>query len=276
MLLARFAAGQYTGSSACSACHPAQFKLQSSSTHARALRAAAPEWAFGAGAQAVTYVSQRDAETYVEHGLSDYTATKSKALTPGHRDAAGVPYRTFDPAAQILRCFQCHSTGPLKLGDGQRIQPFEAGVRCEVCHGPGAAHIAKKGDRLEIQNPRRLTAEGINEFCGNCHRMPPAAGDDTDWTNAWNARHQPVYLSQSECFRKSEGRLSCLTCHDPHGGRREPVCAECHAKPKHRVAVQGTCVGCHMPKARPQPNLAFANHWIGVYAPGNSLRPRGR
>ncbi len=276
MVLARLAAGQYTGSAVCAGCHPSQFKTQSASAHARALVKADPEWAFGAGVQATTYVSQLGAETYLEHGLSFYSATKSKALTPGHRDANGVRYRTFDPAAQIMRCFQCHSTGTLSLGARQEIVPAEPGVRCESCHGPGAKHVAAKGGRLEIFNPKRLTAVGINEFCGNCHRMPPALGEDTDWSNAWNARHQPVYLSQSECFRKSNGQLSCFSCHDPHGGQRAAACQQCHAKPRHRAAVAGTCTACHMPKVRPQPNLAFVNHWIGVYAAGNSLRPRGR
>lgn len=269
--LARLLAGQYTGAQACGVCHPAQFKTQSASAHARALSRAEPEWAFGAGVQAITYVSQVDPETYVEHGLSYYASTKAKALTPGHRDANGVRYRTFDPGAQILRCFRCHSTGNLALGEVQRIVPAEMGVRCESCHGPGADHS-------KILNPRKsLNAAGLNDLCGNCHRMPPAAGEDTDWTNAWNVRHQPVYLSQSECFRRSEGRLSCLTCHDPHGA--QPVkasCQECHAKPRHRAAVAGTCIGCHMPKVRPQANLAFANHWIGVYVAGNPLRPRER
>lgn len=274
------AAGQYAGSAACSGCHPAQYKSQSQSIHAGALKPAPSGikagWAFGSGAQAITYVSQVDADTYVEHGRSWYAAIKGEDLTPGHKNGKGVPYRTFDPASRILRCFQCHSTGKLSLGENESIKPSEPGVRCESCHGPGANHIARKGDRLEIFNPNRLTAEGINDFCGACHRMPPAAGEDTDWTNAWNTRHQPLYLSQSECFRQSRGRLSCFTCHDPHGAAKpvDAACAACHATPKHRAVVTGkSCAGCHMPKARPHPHLAFANHWIGVYAPANALMP---
>jgi hypothetical protein len=103
------------------------------------------------------------------------------------------------------------------------------------------------------------------------------AGEDTDWTNAWNTRHEPLYLSQSECFRKSGGRLSCFTCHDPHGGEQRSAaaaCAGCHAKPKHRtVAAAKDCLGCHMPKAKPHPHLAFTNHWIGVYRAANPLMP---
>jgi hypothetical protein len=238
------------------------------------------EWAFGAGAQAVTFVSRLDENTYVEHGLSYYTMSKSMALTPGHGTRAGKRYRTFDPDAAILRCFQCHSTGPLRLAAGFTIEPAETGVQCESCHGPGARHAKSQEP---IRNPKRLSASELNELCGSCHRKPAAAGEEIDWTNAWNTRHQPLYLSRSACFVKSGGALSCLTCHPAHtplsqsSSDYDRRCADCHPKPKHsRAAVRGACAGCHMPAVRPHPHIQFANHWIGVYAPGNPLRPTGR
>jgi Zn finger protein HypA/HybF involved in hydrogenase expression len=279
------AIGQYTGSQTCKPCHPSQFASQSTTGHARALspspKGAPGQWAFGAGEQATTYVSQLDEDWYLEHGLSYYSKTKSMALTPGHSTPDGVRYRTFDPAADILHCFQCHSTGPLAIGDSRRIEPSEPGVRCESCHGPGAAHIQANGAKEAIQNPRRLTASGLNELCGSCHRKPAGAAEDTDWSSPWNTRHQPLYLSQSACFRKSGGALSCLSCHAPH----EPLspitagydarCAGCHASARHRVAVAGkSCVECHMPAVQVRPELRFTNHWIGVYAKGATLRPR--
>jgi len=102
------------------------------------------------------------------------------ALTPGHSNANGALYRTFDPGSQILRCFQCHSTGPLRLAANNKIQVSEAGVRCEACHGPGADHVKRGGDKRAIFNPAHLTAAAMNEFCGACHRKPPAAGDDIE------------------------------------------------------------------------------------------------
>ena len=278
------AMGQYAGSEACRACHPSQFAAQSKTAHARALAAAAEgapgQWAFGAGEQAITYVSQLDEEWYIEHGLSYYAKTKSMALTPGHTSPGGVRYRIFDPAADILHCFQCHSTGPLALGAGGKIQPSEPGVRCESCHGAGAAHVKASGARAAIQNPGRLTAAGLNQLCGSCHRKPPSALEDTDWTDAWNTRHQPVYFSQSACLRKSRGALSCVTCHPPH----EPLsrvaadygkrCAGCHAAVRHRSPLGAkSCIDCHMPAVRVRPELRFTNHWIGVYAKDAVLRP---
>lgn len=279
-LLARLAVGQYAGSEACRGCHEAQFAGHSRTGHAGALARSAGkpgEWAFGAGVQAITFVSQADRDHYLEHGLSYYAATKSMALTPGHRSPEGQRFRTFDPGAAIFRCFQCHSTGPLKLEAGFRIEPHELGVQCEACHGPGEEHATSQ---RPIRNPGKLTAAQLNEACGACHRRPAAAGDDTNWTDPWNARHQPLYLSQSACFRKSQGALSCLTCHTAHAplSRAAPgydaQCARCHAKPAHRTAVAGkSCVGCHMPRVEPHPGLAFTNHWIGKYG-GDPLVPK--
>lgn len=265
-------AADYAGSAACAPCHPAQSASQAKTAHAGALRKGGPEWAFGSGLQATTYVSRVDDTAYLEHGLSDYASPKGKALTPGHKDARGVRYATFAPDAAILRCFQCHSTGRLQLKPEGRLEPFEAGVRCEVCHGPAAEH-ARNPAGVKPFNPKSLSPAAINDHCGNCHRKPPALGEATDWSNAWNARHQPIYLAQAQCFQKSQ--MTCFTCHDPHSSTVKDTCAGCHATVKHRTVTTGkTCVGCHMPAVRPQPNLRFANHWIGIYASGNSLRPR--
>ena len=199
------------------------------------------------------------------------------ALTPGHRTPAGETYRTFDPGAAILRCFQCHSTGPLHLAADAKIEPSEPGVQCETCHGPGAGHAASQ---KPIQNPKRLSANAVNTLCGGCHRKPAAAGDDTDWTNPWNTRHQPLYLAESVCFTQSSGKLSCLTCHPAHAAagrnlaRHDRTCSGCHTAPRHRTVTAGrSCIACHMPAVEPQPNLRFTNHWIGVYAEGKPLRP---
>src|SRR6266568_1002868 len=98
---------QYVGSGACRACHAAKFESQSKTGHARALAPAPPgspgHWAFGAGAKAITYVSQAGEDGYVEHGLSYYPATKSMAPTPGHPNGSDLRFRTFDPTATALR-----------------------------------------------------------------------------------------------------------------------------------------------------------------------------
>ncbi len=232
------------------------------------------DWAFGGGDQAVTFVSRLDGEHYLEHGLSYYKAAGKFGITPGHRGIAGERYRTFDPNAAILKCFQCHSTGPLHLRDGFRIEPAEAGVHCESCHGPGAEHAATPNVRL--RNPGKMTGAAMNELCGACHRQPPKNPFESDWSDPWNVRHQPVYLSQSACFLK--GGVTCSTCHVAHQSSvKRDACSACHPAAKHRIVTAGkSCVSCHMPAVAPNADLRFANHWIGVYAPGAPLRPISR
>jgi tetratricopeptide (TPR) repeat protein len=286
------AAEDFIGSAACRDCHASQFESQSKTAHARALRRAQPtdpgpgshaQWAFGAGAKAITWVSQTGEESIAEHGLTFYTAAKSLALTPGHTTQADLVYRTFDPVATALRCFRCHSTGPITLAADFQVQPSEPGVHCESCHGPGRAH-AQSGGMAPIQNPKRLTAVQINVLCGACHRQASDLDDDRDWSNAWNVRHEPSYLHRAACFRNSNDALSCLTCHDPHqplktaASAYDAKCAICHSKVSHTAATGSrACVGCHMPQVATSANLRFTNHWIGIYdLAGRRLIPSKR
>src|SRR5450432_2435620 len=161
-------AGQYIGSGACRACHTAKFESQSKTGHARALAVARPgvpisgipapesaaQWVFGAGEKATTWVSQTGEETIAEHGLSYYAATKSLDLTPGHANSNDLVYPTFDPVGTALRCFRCHSTGPVTLAARYKVQPSEPGIHCEACHGPGSAHVNSPGKPGTIQNPK--------------------------------------------------------------------------------------------------------------------------
>ena len=241
------------------------------------------EWAFGSGRQAVTFVSRGNERFYLEHYLTYYSLLGKFGPTPGQAklepqnlaEAAGLLYPADDPRAGIKGCFECHSTGKIEA-----IVPAENGVRCEACHGPGATHVAS-GGKAPVVNPSRFSAVGLNQFCGRCHRPPASDPARIDWNFAWNVRHQPVYLSQSACFLKSRGKLSCLTCHAPHGSLETRVeiydarCKACHATAQPSSAcAQRNCAGCHMPRVSPEPPLRFTNHWIGVYGTaGSKLKP---
>lgn len=69
-------------------------------------------------------------------------------------------------------------------------------------------------------------------------------------------------MQRSKCFRATNGKLGCLSCHDPHE-QPEPSaapayfrakCLSCHNNrscalaPAQRAAAQDNCIGCHMPR----------------------------
>jgi hypothetical protein len=274
----------YAGAEACRPCHPANFASQSNTAHARTLARSTPgqpgDWAFGAGLQAITFVTRIGHDSYREDGLTWYRSLDGYGITPGQHDDKGVVFRTFDPAARILTCFACHSTGPLSLGQDDSVVPHELGVRCEVCHGPGAAHV-RDHTHNPLRNPAQLSAASMNRFCGQCHRTESETGEEiTDLRDPRNARDQTLRLAASACFQRSNGRLICVTCHPPHRQVEPNVaaydtrCQGCHAAPTHRIAIAGkACVSCHMPPVPAGPYLAFANHRIAVYSTADPLVP---
>jgi Cytochrome c554 and c-prime len=267
-----YAAGPaYVGAETCGTCHPAEFAAQSKTGHARALRKSAAtepgDWAFGSGAQATTFVSRVDRDTYREHGATWYRATNGLGFTPGHRNAAGILFRLFDPDARILRCFGCHSTGPLSLTADQEIVPHELGVRCEQCHGPGSAHAADPAAN------RLRTTQSLAD-CASCHRLELGTPEENrDIHDPRNARNQPLMLAASACFRASKGKLTCFTCHAPHSELQSTLsaydraCQSCHPTPRHRQPIMGACAGCHMPSVRYGAELRFVDHRISVPHP---------
>jgi len=78
------------------------------------------EWAFGAGRQAVTFVTKVNQDWYVEHYSTYYSAVHSWGPTPGQSairptslaTAAGLLYNTTAPDTGIAGCFECYCIGP--------------------------------------------------------------------------------------------------------------------------------------------------------------------
>jgi len=111
---------------------------------------------------------------------------------------------------------------------------------CESCHGPGSRHV-ETGSANFIINPRKDPSS-----CFQCH---------LDVNAEFNLpQHHPVI----------EGHMSCVQCHDPHGGdifrpagglamaRQNESCAQCHrdqTRPyvfEHPAMREG-CIACHAP-----------------------------
>jgi len=177
------------------------------------------------------------------------------------------------------------------------------GIDCQRCHGPGAAHLKAArtpGATMQqvsslILNPGKLSNDRQMEVCEQCHlettsrplpdrirhydREPFSykAGQPLASFNSYFVRDAekgrtdnfeivsaPYRLRQSQCYLKSQGALTCETCHDPHDLQKGPqaasyyadICMQCHAA-KLRTAIAlhqhpeaGDCVSCHMPKRR--------------------------
>ena len=82
---------------------------------------------------------------------------------------------------------------------------------------------------------------------------------------------QAYRLRQSACFLKSQGRLTCLTCHNPHLPAAEESyrekCIGCHAQVTsagHPALQNADCVSCHMPRRRTQDaiHIRLTDHLI--------------
>ncbi|HEX6083926.1 MAG TPA: hypothetical protein VF266_05345 [Thermoanaerobaculia bacterium] len=256
------------------------------------------DWILGSGNHARTYLYATPGGELYQLPVSWYTATREWRMAPGYdrADHDGVVRRVRH------ECMFCHNAYAAVAEDKAsywRSQTFPAslpeGIGCQRCHGPGAKHVQTK-TRDSIVNPARLGTKLRNDVCYQCHLQPtviisgmrkfgrdihsfrPGQSldeyahridiDEEDLPRAerFEINHHPYRLEQSKCFTESEGRLSCLTCHDPHrkvtdAAHYRKACMSCHQAP-HRATED--CTSCHMPKRRPQDvvHTVMTDHFI--------------
>ncbi|MBI5395198.1 MAG: hypothetical protein HZA91_07890 [Verrucomicrobia bacterium] len=97
------------------------------------------------------------------------------------------------------------------------------GQGCEGCHGPGSLHAEAGGGRGKfIVNPSKDP-----KACYQCH-LDKQAQMNLPY-------HHPV----------REGRMSCSSCHDPHGADIKK------GKSLMIARVNDTCAQCHREQTRP-------------------------
>ncbi len=202
--------------------------------------------------------------------------------TPGSENDRD-PLGDLDSPEAAADCIGCHATAVHWEDGAPAVVGSEWGVRCERCHGPGAAHAAgwEDGTGGAVFNPGTLAPAEQAAFCGQCHRLPSdmepleVLGRDRSLV-----RHAGASLMMSACFRESspESAVSCLSCHDPHrtesaeavAQRSRATCLGCHADPAaahryERVSRDSACLGCHMPPVEEVfPGAGFTDHWIRV------------
>jgi hypothetical protein len=179
-------------------------------------------------------------------------------------------------------CLGCHSTNVVR--DGERALPEKSllNVGCERCHGPGKEHVehARSGFKPGlVWDYRSASADTVMRLCGDCHREPGAIPEQELGSSPDLARFAGTALAASKCYQQSNGRLSCLTCHNPHSrvstdqAAYNRVCLSCHSgesaeKRPCPVNPSSRCVNCHMPAtSMDPPEVKFHNHLIKVYSP---------
>jgi tetratricopeptide (TPR) repeat protein len=212
-------------------------------------------------------------------------------------------------------CGQCHATR-FDIGYDARTDSYdsrfvEGAVSCESCHGPGSIHVewhrAKLGDSASYAASARLLhpakdldARGILDSCGRCHykhdwryaidddpRVPfrdIAISRNHDGLGFFadgrlsGLNYHGSTQSQSACF---QGGMSCLSCHEMHGGRPRALkweetadvqCGQCHARlvsdaKAHSHHKELGCVECHMPKLIPGVLHFMRDHSVGSPEP---------
>ena len=177
---------------------------------------------------------------------------------PGSERDDPLRWEEFSPATNYLaNCGSCH-TSQLRNVKGGGFEPRnlefrEAGIDCEMCHGPGGRHVAslmagKEYEKDPLDPPVEFTKISSSEsvaICAQCHmqsaiRVPGSKGElnYSRHSDAFfrsyksrpyaefflNARYKDGRFRQttfivesflrSKCFRK--GGATCNSCHNPH------------------------------------------------------------
>jgi predicted CXXCH cytochrome family protein len=213
-------------------------------------------------------------------------------------------------------CLACHAgqvAADRERPDRYHQPPFiEHGIGCERCHGPGESHARHHHASSEGADPllnlTSLSPRQRDQICNQCHLLGVERvlrygrsefdfrpGDDLSdiWVTFLHSqddkdrRPTPAVshaeqMLDSRCFAGSNGRLECISCHDPHATPAPEArleffrqrCLQCHAvdtagcalpEPERLSQVAGdSCIACHMPKfaAGDVPHTSQTDHRI--------------
>jgi hypothetical protein len=259
--------------------------------------AALPEYtapaavAIGSGTRGRTYLTIQAGAVW-QSPVSWFAQDSRWNLSPQH-DLEQGGRRPIGPT-----CLFCHTdrVEPIPGAENRYREPLFSGqvnIGCERCHGPGSLHVAERrtgrappGIDHSIVNPRHLSAALRADVCRQCHLQgvervvrrgrdlfeyrPGLPWDQfvttfvfrRDLADYRKSVGQFEQMEASRCFAESGGKLTCVSCHDPHEKPAESEagrfyrarCLNCHkskgcsAPPAKRAAVADSCVACHMPR----------------------------
>ena len=255
------------------------------------------DYVIGSGNHASGYLLDLAGHLF-QSPIAYYTSRHAYDLAPGYEGLANPDFTR--PVAE--GCLFCHSGTALHISgtsNQYRSPPFSAeAITCERCHGSAEKHL---GDPRAgtIINPAKLEPAARDSICEQCHLLgvgrvlnpgkkfgdfrPGQSLEDvfTTYRNVsppgaegekFKVISHVEQLARSTCARKSDGRLWCGTCHDPHNKPVEPVaffrskCLSCHmekfATP--HPGKESNCISCHMPRrdAKDGGHTGFTDHRI--------------
>ncbi len=250
-------------------------------------------YVIGSGTRGRSYLIEHDGRLY-QSPISWFAEEKRWDLSPGYRTKQSHFTRAVTEA-----CLFCHANRvEAALDTINRFRPpiFQGhAIGCERCHGPGELHVKRQehGEAFSapddtIVQPGRLEPCLRDSVCQQCHLQ---AGQrilrrGRSWFDyrpglPWDAFvttfvrkdmdlqksvGQFEQLVESRCYQKSDGKLGCISCHDPH---RAPAAAEkaahyrqrcvnchdgaaggteCKLPLPERQARDNSCIACHMPR----------------------------
>ncbi len=263
------------------------------------------QFVLGSGRQGISYVIERDGFLF-ESPINWYSQKRRWDLSPGFEVANYHFDRPIRPG-----CLYCHANRAhaVPTSINQYRQPIFEGhaIGCERCHGPGELHAKDPakgvGSGAAIVNPADLEPSLRDSVCEQCHligdhRVVRAGRSEEDFRPGlpfqrfWTVFVQPAsqdesrfvgqveQMHKSQCYIRSQGRLGCISCHDPHklpapqekSAYYRGRCLECHAErgcslpAADRLARSrdDDCTACHMARAKNSdiPHSASANHCI--------------
>ena len=255
------------------------------------------DYVVGSGNHATGYLVNLGGHLF-QSPVAYYKSRQSYDLAPGYEN---LPQPDFTrPVAE--GCLLCHSGNALHVSgtlNQYRSPVFSAEtITCARCHGPAEKHLADPRAGT-IVNPAKLEPVARDSICEQCHlfgaaRVPNPGKQFSDFLpgqrleDTFTVYHDAVpagmaagtfkvishveQLALSTCARKSNGRLWCGTCHNPHDKPFQPVqfyrsrCLSCHtaAFPASHPPKDSDCLGCHMPRrdAKDGGHTAFTDHRI--------------
>jgi len=189
-----------------------------------------------------------------------------------HIPGTSNQYRSPAFSAEAITCARCHGSAEKHLSDPRagtiinpaKLEPAARDSICEQCHLLGVGRVLNPGKKFSDFRPGQPLEDVFTTY-----QNVSVSGSDAEKFKVISHVEQ---LARSTCARKSEGRLWCGTCHDPHNKPAEPVaffrakCLSCHMEklPASHPDQQSNCIGCHMPRrdAKDGGHSAFTDHRI--------------